>query len=275
MSVLDTLPPVLNVLNNGMSNGLNTSNKQMFFQIIVIIVLIFIIFTYLFPTKYVYIIILILFAFYIGNLYVISNNTNVSNKNNTIMFHLNSLQEIVDEYIDNKINSSYGNSKLSKKQINEIYNKNQLDSLYIDSNLIEFLYSIKILYKWNPNDFYLLLKGSNNILRLKKEIEEYYESNKKYPDNINQMMETALILRSNTINNLHRFIFVVPKTHKMYEYINSIIKRYMILISRTTDKIYLYTKENIHQTGITTESNLALTYNTTKPYDPIETDFYI
>ena len=273
MSTLNTLPPVLNTLNDGILYGLNTSNKQLFFQIIVIIILVFIIFTYLFPTKYVYVIILILFAFYIGNLFIISNNTNVSNKNGMIMFHLNSLQEIVDEYIDNKINKD--SSKLSKKEINEIHNKNKLDSLYIDSNLIEFLYSIKILNKWNPNDFYLLLKGTNNILRLRKEIEEYHDSNNKYPDNINQMMETTLILRSNTINNLHRFIYTIPKTHEMYEYLNKIIKRYMILISRNTDKIYLYTKENIHKTGVTSESNLALIYNTTKPYDPFEIDFYI
>jgi hypothetical protein len=107
-----------------------------------------------------------------------------------------------------------------------------------------------------------------------KEIEEYYAENKKYPQNINEMFEQSLMLRSNTINNLHRFIFAVPKTNMMYDYTNKIIKRYMVLISRNTDKIYEYVQDNIKITGINTNTKFV-SYNNTRPYDPSHTaDYY-
>jgi hypothetical protein len=190
------------------------------------------------------------------------------------MYHLNVLQEITNTYIDKKLKDPSRQFKLSKQQLDTIYINNKLSYLYIDSNLIEFLYSIKILAEWNDSEFYLLLKGTNNILKLRNEIEEYYKANNKYPDNVLEIFEQCLLLRSNTINNLHRFIYSVPKTNMMYNYTNKIIDRYMVLISRNTDKIYYYTQDHIKMTGIN-NSTKFISYNTTRPYDPSGTlDFY-
>jgi hypothetical protein len=88
------------------------------------------------------------------------------------------------------------------------------------------------------------------------------------------MFEQSVMLRSNTINNLHRFIFAVPKTNMMYDYTNKIIKRYMVLISRNTDKIYEYVQDNIKITGVNTSTKFV-SYNNTRPYDPSQTaDYY-
>ena len=48
----------------------------------------------------------------------------------------------------------------------------------------------------------------------------------------------------------------------------------MVLISRNTDKIYYYTQDHIKMTGIN-NSTKFISYNTTRPYDPLQTsDFY-
>jgi len=266
---MNTLPPLFNITSNLKSNN----SKMLLFKVIALISLILYIFTYIFPSSYGYVIILVVFSLIIANYYIIYSENSISNDNNTIMNHLMTLQEITNKYIDKKLENV--KNKLSKKVMYQIYTNNNLNSLYIDSDLIEFLYSVKELSKWNDSEFYLLLKGTNNILQLRKEIEEFYDKNNSYPDNINQMMENALILRTNTINNMHNFIYTVPKTSKMYNYIDKIIERYMILISRNTDKIYYYTKDNIKQKGINTESNLALIYNTVKPNDNLESSYYI
>lgn len=248
-------------------------DKLLLFKVIVLIILIFFIFTYIFPENYANVIILIVFAVIIARYYLQYNESSVLDKNHIIMNHLMTLQETVNKYIDKR--KSKMNIKLSNGDINQLYKNNRLDNLYIDSNMIEFLYSIINLYEYNDSEYYLLLKGTNNILKLRNEIETYYELNKVYPDNINQMMETVLLLRSNTINNMHNFIYSVPKTNMMYKYINQIINRYMVLISRNTDKIYAYVLDNRKLKGVNTESNLALSYNNVKAYDNNNTDFYV
>lgn len=248
----------------------------MVLKVIAIISLVLFTLTYLFPRNYGFVVIIIIFALWISSNFIRYTQTQINTKNNQIMYHLNSLQEIVNIYIDKQLNKDVSaSSKLSNKQINEIYDKNILSSMYIDGNLIEFLYSIKILSNWNDSEFYYLLKGTNNILRLRKEIEEYYKESEHhmYPDNIFQMTEEALRLRTNTINNLHNFIYNIPKANIMYVYLDKIIQRYMILISRNTDKMYYYTQEHIKKVGINTETKF-INYNNIRPYDKMSLQFY-
>ena len=263
---------IINIIKG--KNDISLSDKNLMFKTLFIIGILLAIFTYLFPTNYAFVITLILFSLWVASNYLNYTETSTTTTNNQIMYHLNVLQEITNTYIDKKLKDPSRQFKLSKQQLDSIYIKNKLSYLYIDSNLIEFLYSIKILSEWNDNEFYLLLKGTNNILKLRNEIEEYYQANKKYPDNVLEIFEQCLLLRSNTINNLHRFIYSVPKTNMMYNYTNKIIDRYMVLISRNTDKIYYYTQDHIKMTGIN-NSTKFISYNTTRPYDPLQTsDFY-
>ena len=263
---------LIDIINKGRSDHtLSLSDKNLILKMIVIIAIIIFGFTFLFPTNYAFVITLLIFTGYVVNMYLSYTSESISSKNKEIMYHLEVLQDIVNSYINKKINSQTAStSKLSDKEINTIYNNNQLTSMYIDSNLIQFLYSIRNINEWDDSEFYLLLKGTNNILKLRKEIEEYYAANKSYPENIYEMMETTLILRTNTINNMHRFIYNVPKTHMMYNYINKIIERYMVLISRNTDKIYYYLKDHIKVTGVNNRTKF-ITYNTIRPHEP---DFY-
>ena len=110
---------------------------------------------------------------------------------------------------------------MKSADIKRIYDSNNLDSLYIDANLIHFLHSIKALSDYNLNEFFELLKGVNSILKIKNDIDEYYNANGYYPDNTSELFEGSLELRKNVVNNLHNFIYTVPKINKMYKYLSN------------------------------------------------------
>lgn len=243
-------------------------SKNLQFNTLVIFIAVIIFFTNFFNNNYGFVIILIVFAIYIANTYVSIQNDKTNDFNSVTMVKLQSLQSKVYDHIRNKIKMSQNNKELSLKQtdIQDLYKKNELDSLYIDANLIHFLYSIIKLADYNPDVFYLLLKGTNNILRIKKDIDMFYESNKQYPENISELFETALLLRSNTINNLHDFIYTIPKISVMYKYLSDSVDRYSVLISRVTDSIYASYQDNIKLQGINTNTRF-ISYNTTKPYE--------
>lgn len=227
--------------------------KQMFkFNVIIffIILLIFLVKVNLL-NKSLFVLISLIVALYITNIYVRVNQDDLADKNKIIHFKLESLQAKVYEYIQFKINiSSVGSLKIPQSDMQKLYEKNQLDSLYIDSKMIVFLYSIIKLYEYNPGEFYLLLKGTNNILRLKNEIENFYETEGEYPENVHEMLQTAIQLKSNCMNNLQNFIYGVPKTHKMYKYVDNVIVTYNILITRNIKIMHKYHLNYIKTKGI-------------------------
>ena len=86
------------------------------------------------------------------------------------MMKLSTLQKKSLEYITDQIrlmNSQVSNrGSLSQKDIDELYKRHELSSLYIDANLINFLFSVIRLYDYNPGEYYALLQGTNNILKI-------------------------------------------------------------------------------------------------------------
>lgn len=219
------------------------------FEVILFFIFIIVIFSKSFGENYMPIIILIAFGLYITNLYVKINNTNVSDHNKNTMLKLETLQQTTNSFIQFKINL-VSNQAINPEDIQKIYEKNKLDSLYIDSNLIEFLYSIRPLAEYNPFEFYMLLKGTNNILKLKNEIEKFYEANGNYPENINEMFEISLQLKTNCMNNIQNFIYKVPKTNVMYKYIDNIIESYNILINKNIKEMHNYHRDYIRKHGV-------------------------
>lgn len=223
----------------------------------------------LFNNYSIFILISIIFALYVTNLYVKINQDDLSDNNKIIYFKLESLQTKIYEYIQYKINrSSVGTQKISESDITALYQKNKLDSLYIDSNMIVFLDSIIKLYDYNPSEFYLLLKGTNNILKLSNDIERYYKSEGEYPENIHEMLEIAIQLKSNCMNNLQNFIYTIPKTHKMYSYIDNVIVTYNILITKNIKVIYNHHLNYIKKNGINSNT-VFIDINASKSFDSL------
>lgn len=244
-------------------------SKNLQFKAIVIIILIIIFFNIYFRNNYGFIIILLAFAFYISNIYVKLNESGVDDFNKNTMYRLNSLQTQLDSYfikLQNRYSKTNIKGKGNKISSDVIKWRYELDALYIDAHMIHFLYEISNIYQYNEPEFYLLLKGTNNILRLLDQIETVYEENNQLPENTSEMFQSALQLKANTVNNLHNFIYTIPKSNKMSKYLKNITDTYNVLISRNLDKIYKLYKLNIKIRGID-NSTKFITYDDTKPYD--------
>jgi hypothetical protein len=226
-----------------------------------------------FEKSYGFVIILLVFAIYIANQYVIIRNNKTQDFNRITMMKLSQLQKKSLDYITDQIRlmNSQGGSKgqVPKGLLDKLYKSNELSSLYIDANLISFLFSVIKLYDYNPGEYYGLLQGTDNILKIKSDIDTFYESNGEYPENTSELLESALELKKKTINNMHNFIYTVPKMNIMYNYINDAIERYSILISRVTDDIYKSYAKNINQKGINSTTRFV-NYNTTKHFDEMD-----
>jgi len=237
------------------------------------VILLFIIILYIFTkvdlfNKSIYILIAFIFTIYIINTFVRFNQNNLNDKNKLLHVKLETLQSKIYQYIRYKISTLTTNGqKLNPRNIQMLYEKNKLDALYIDSNMITFLYSILPLYQYNPQEFYLLVKGTNNILKLKHDIERFYIAENDYPENIHEMLQIAIQLKTNCMNNLHNFIYTVPKQNKMYSYIDNILITYNILISRTIKQIHNYHSDYIKLHGINSNTTF-IDINTSKSFDP-------
>lgn len=247
-------------------------SKILQFETLIIIIAIIMFFSTFFDRSYGFIIILIVFAIYIANQYVIIRNNKTQDFNRVTMMKLNSLQNKSNEYINSQIklmNSNSNSAKIPQSEIEKLYQSHTLDSLYIDANLIHFLFSIIKLYDYNPGEYYSLLQGTNNILKIKKDIDVFYKSNGTYPENTSELLQGALELKAKAINNMHNFIYNVPKMNIMYSYVNDSISRYSVLISRITDDIYNSYQKNIKIRGINSQTKFV-NYNNTKHFDAMD-----
>lgn len=232
--------------------------RRLQFNVILIFVIIVILFSRIFNPN---IIILLFFALFISNMFVKSTNNTNNDVNEKIFYKLQSLQEKTFNYINNQIKLK--KKKNNKEDLEKIYKANILDSLYIDSNLIDFLYSIITLYDYNPEEFYLLLKGINNILKLRKEIEEYSPN---VPQNIAEMLETGIQLKVNCLNNFQNFIYTIPKINKMNKYLNESISQLDVLLNNNISVIHNYNTNYIKKNGINNMTKFV-EINKTKPFD--------
>ena len=144
------------------------------FQVIILFIVILVFFSRIVnngnPILAIMIILLISFGLYISNIYVKTVKNDLNDLNKKTMFKLNSLQAIVNDHINKKVLLNTREISLSDKNKSLLLEQNKLDNLYIDANMIHFLYSIKKLYDYNPEEFYKLLKGSNQILKIRNEI---------------------------------------------------------------------------------------------------------
>lgn len=243
--------------------------KQMFkFDVIIffIIVLFFLTRVNLLGNS-IFILVAIIFTLYLTNTYIKFNQNDLNDNNKIIHVKLEEIQLKVYEYVEYKIMMFTNNrQKIPQNDRQILFRKNKLDSLYIDANMIVFLHSILPLYEYNPEEFYLLVKGTNNILKLRHDIERFYEAEGEYPENIHEMLQIALQLKTNCMNNLQNFIYSVPKQNKMYSYIDNVIVNYNILISRNIKRIHNYHLDYIKTKGINSNT-IFIDINSAKPFD--------
>lgn len=241
--------------------------KSLQFESIIIFLIVIFFFTYYFNNSYGFIIILIVFALFVSNSYVEVKTETLSDFNKITLVKLQKLQTFINKVLTNKLRS-INKKMLTPLEKEKLYNSNVLDSLYIDANMIHFLESILPMAKYNETQFLLILNGTNNILKIKNQIDTYYNSNKNYPENTSELFQMANNLKINVINDIHEFIYSIPKNQTMRNYLRDVIDRYSVLIGRITDSIHESYKNNIKQRGINASTNFV-SYNETKPFDKL------
>ncbi len=242
-------------------------SRLMQFEVVVLALAVIIILNYYFKDSYTHVIVLTVFTIAIVSLYIRYRSFEVSDFNKTTMIKLNYLQSLINRIVAYKVKqfNSSSKQKLSPAVLSRIYSSNQLDNMYVDANMIHFVHSLAQLYNYNPQEFHMFIKGVNNILGIRREIEEYHSSSGTTPDNISESLESAIQLKANTINNLHNFIYSVPKQQSMYKYVDDAVERYNILITRNIDIIHTHYKQRL-QHGLTSRSKIV-SYDATKPYN--------
>ena len=187
---------------------------------------------------------------------------NVYNKNKEIYVYLKKIQETINNFIFYKIKLINASKEVMNKfEQKKLLKQNQINALYIDANLIVFLFDLIQISQYNVYEYYLLVKGTNNILQIKNEIDNYYNINKNYPENIYNLLQTCIQLKKNCMNNLHNFIYKLPKNNKIYKYHENLLKTYNDLISDHINKIYNYNKDFIKINGINTNTRFMNDYS--------------
>lgn len=245
----------------------NSYAKELQFEVIIIFFVVILFMVKFFPTNAHIIVIVIVFVALLAGYWVSYKNSRLDDFNKQTMFKLNKIQETSDKTLDKIIKRrTSGKIRLSKQEITKEFANSRLSSMYIDANMINFIYSIVDLSTFNDLEFYTFLKGVNNILRLVKESDEYYQKNGKILSNISQMLEDAVVLKTSTINNLHNFIYTIPKSHKLYKYLQQVTNRYNVLITRNVDILHEHYILAIRENGLTSSSKLV-DYNVTKAYE--------
>jgi Ca2+/Na+ antiporter len=239
-------------------------SRKLRIQTVGVFVLIIVLFNLYFPTSLAAVVLLLAFAFVAANMFVEVRTHNDDDFNSKTMYKLGTLQDFANKVVASK-QKQFQNT-LTKVRVN--LQPVGLKCLYTDSTLIHFFHDILPLAKYNQIDFFLLLKGANNILCIRNDIERFYEANASNIQNIAEQFEIAISLKTQTINNFHNLIYSVPKTSSMYEYLHSAMERYNVLISRNLDIIHKYYLINLQQNGYNTSTKIV-SYDQTKPFDAL------
>lgn len=154
--------------------------------------------------------------------------------------HLEELQSVFDAYLQNEyLRKAQQLFKDNADTVAKEVARMDLSSMYINAELINLIYDVHpILMKVNPKTFISFVKGANNILSLKRDIDILLENTNNVPENIANMLRIAMKLKQNTLNNLHSYIYVMPIDNVHRKYIKDTLSAYNIIITRVLDDIY-------------------------------------
>jgi hypothetical protein len=219
------------------------------FEIIVIFVLIILFFKYFYNGNYVNIISLIVFAYIISNMYKDYNLKKRDTLTNIVKKKYENLQKIFASIVKNQ-----------SVNIRKKYNKkvsNSLSYLSFDADIIVFLDSVEILPKYNELEYYNLLNGFNNLLRISSEAELYYDKTDSIIYNIQQQITIYKDIKSNMLQSIKNYIYVLPASKEMREYIEKIYIRAEELINRHYNKLLNYNNKYIKEKGINTHTQFT------------------
>ncbi|ARR74969.1 hypothetical protein SAGO17_0050, partial [Mimivirus AB-566-O17] len=173
--------------------------------------------------------------------FIIKNYTNKKvDMNETIQYRLENIQSRMYSYVDTRMRriSTSDSNNLSRKIYSENLSRMRLDYLYMDVALINFLYDLLFLYKYNNDSFASMVIGVNGILSIRNELEEYYNSNGHLPDTVTSSVDSAKELMTKTLNYTHTFVYSLPKsldsglTSSIISKMHKLLKVHVVVIKK-------------------------------------------
>jgi len=210
-----------------------------------------------FENNTLFVIVLLIFCGFITFNYITFTKSNLDDNNKILMYKLNVIQDTIYSFIDyrlNLINNDNTRSNIQQLNLKNIYSDNYLDSLYLDSNLIELFYTINYLKNTNLETYYNLVNCTNTILHIENEIgnSELID----FPQNTQDLIEVALEKYKSALNNLQSFIFTIPSGKMSYTNLNDITKHYIVLITKHINNLKNLNKQFINKYGISTTTKM-------------------
>lgn len=222
---------LINVLEN-IKGSLYSKNNLWYGSIISILVLIIITNYFKFDKSVVQGVLLIVLGIFVLEMFLVYKSRKLVDLNKITLYKLYSIQKIVYNHIESQ---KLKNPNLTEVQLMELKKRQKLDYLYMDANIINFLYDITYLNDYNPDVYFLMLKSINNILKLRHFIEYYYKENNRLPENCYSIYEQINIELLETMNYIHSFIFTLPKSNQFYNQHSLLQKRLFILLKRHSE----------------------------------------
>lgn len=192
--------------------------------------------------------------------------------NNQLLDHkLNKLQSQMYMYVEERmtrIRLSDNRKQLTKQIYKQSLNRVRLTHMYTDSKLVHFCHSLIFLYRYNEDSFASLMLAVNGVLRIRTELEHYYDVNGELPPSVSYDVQTAEELHKKAVNFAHTFIYSVPKTNNLEYTIEDVLdtlyrllKPHVVAIKRMAIKRDV--KIGVHRRTHFTELNSGLS----KPVD--------
>lgn len=240
------------------------------------LVIAFLLGMYLFDSDFWKVAVLVLVVAFALEQYVTYQFKAGKDTNEQILAKLNTLQAKMYDYVDRDLKIK--RIVPSPSQQKRLYDSVKLTAMHLDSNLIGYLERISVMYDYNPEQYYKLVHGTDTILGMRRDIELYYTANANYPYNTADMLKRALEIKSNCVNNVHNFIYTVPKQADMYQYHSDIVQEYNELITVTINKIYTYSAEYTRINGIdatTKFTDYNPKYSVPLPHDESRNNNYL
>lgn len=244
---------------------LSTFNKNQIFIVAVVMFVVFGTLTWIFKfdnttTGF---IILFVFALFCANIYFSFNLNALEDNNKLLTYKLNYIQSLVYDNIAYKFtifkNQNFAglnqSNILQNLDFEKMYRDSYLDALYIDSDLIEFMYLNKHLYDKNQEAFVNFVISTNSFLRVLKELSD---KNHSLPDNTQSLIQVALDKYTNALENLKSFIFTIESGSMSMRSLNDIINNYLELMYFNVLQLENYNKLFIKQYGVNNSTIMNL-----------------
>jgi hypothetical protein len=240
---------------------LSKFNRYQIFFVIIIFIVIFAILTYFFKFENTTtgFIILFVFAFYVATFYLNYNTNILSDDNKLLMYKLNFIQNLVYDHVTYKLTLLRSQNFAGLNQADILKNldfekmlkDSYLDALYIDSDLIEFIYLNRNLYDKNQEAFVNFVLSTNTFLRVLKELQD---DSHPLPNNTQQLIQVALEKYSNALENLKSFIFTIESGSVAMKQLNDVQNNYMELMYYNVLQLENYNKLFLKEYGINNQT---------------------